>query len=363
MTLHKKKEFLLQKTRQRDGETFFSARDVMTMCGYDKWERFRGCVEKAMKIEKDEKRLSKEQIKRHFLFKTTNTGGRPREDILLSLWAMDRVLEQCDERKKEVADMKKIIWSISSWESEDIPQESVQQRNSIFIGVLTFVVIVIMGIYLLSFFRQTSEEDIHQEEIAAQQQKEMEDMQKYEIAQQFQKYSSELEDYIEQIPQNPSGEWEIVSREIEEYQQESPLFNYRTDFVNTLAGEKLIEAYFAFGNEKLYRDACGILTPNACNPLADDLTPFSRFWNRTVNGYENIAITHVQDNQQEQIYCVTYTYRLKDDLVDEDIKEVFHFNTFKDGDLEQITGRYCESVEKWGVKRSCPVPSASQYCQ
>jgi len=109
MNIHKKKEFLLQKTRKRDGESFYSARDIMLLCEYDKWERFRGCVEKTIKTVKENKTLVKEYVKDHFLFKTTNTGGRPKEDILLSLWAVSQVLDHCDDRKEGVVDMKKIV--------------------------------------------------------------------------------------------------------------------------------------------------------------------------------------------------------------------------------------------------------------
>gem|GEM_PF-1226645 len=351
MNIHKKKEFFLQKARKRDGESFYSARDMILLCGYDKWERFRGCIDKTIKGVKDEKLIPKEEVKKHFLFKTTNTGGRPKEDILLSLWAVEQLLTYCDERKEEVSDMKQIVSDIRSGKEDTSSPQSPETES--FGGNFLFIVIAILallfgaGIYFSSTLTQkqviTEEEN---DEIFTQQQKELEEIQKYEISQHLQKYSPELEDYIEQVPQNPTGGGEIVARDIEEYQQENPDFNYRTEFVNRLAGEKLIEAFFAFGNEKLYRDACGILTPNACNPRADDLSPFSRFWNRTVNGYENISISHVQDNDQEQIYCVTYTYKLRDDLVDADIMEIFHFNTYKDGDLEQITGRYCESVEK-----------------
>jgi len=105
-----------------------------------------------------------------------------------------------------------------------------------FVVLCGIVLIVIFGGYIaLNTTEKQELLDEHAQEILAQEQKQLEEMQKYEIAQHLQKYSPDLEDYIEQVPQNPTGGGEIVSLDLEEYQQENPDFNYRTDFGHRLA--------------------------------------------------------------------------------------------------------------------------------
>lgn len=90
----------IRRTRL-DGSEYWSARDLMPLLGYDQWRRFADAIERA-KTSAQAQGYGLEG----FLpapAKTSEAGGRPREDFHLSRFACYLVAMNGDPRKSEVA--------------------------------------------------------------------------------------------------------------------------------------------------------------------------------------------------------------------------------------------------------------------
>ncbi|MDP5038814.1 MAG: hypothetical protein NWP80_00010 [Candidatus Gracilibacteria bacterium] len=96
------KQILETKSTLIDGEKVFFAREIMKDCGYLKWERFQGAILKAISnLDENQNEISK--------IINTATGGRPREDYVLTKKGFYLILSKCDQRKKEVNDLQNIL--------------------------------------------------------------------------------------------------------------------------------------------------------------------------------------------------------------------------------------------------------------
>lgn len=87
----------IKRTRE-DGSEFWSARDLMPLLGYDKWERFNGAIERA---EVTAENQGHEGFSRHR--EILDGGTKPREDVHLSRFAAYLVAMNGDPRKPEIA--------------------------------------------------------------------------------------------------------------------------------------------------------------------------------------------------------------------------------------------------------------------
>lgn len=82
------------------GQEFWSARDLMPLLGYEKWDRFENVLNKAQTASKNTGNM----IEEHFFPEVgKSTGGRPRSDCKLSRYACYLIAQNGDSRKKEIA--------------------------------------------------------------------------------------------------------------------------------------------------------------------------------------------------------------------------------------------------------------------
>jgi hypothetical protein len=81
-----------------DGE-FWSARDLMPLLGYEKWERFADAIDRA----KAACQLASNPVREHFSPEVRKSNGRPKEDYRLSRYACYLTAMNGDPRKPEVA--------------------------------------------------------------------------------------------------------------------------------------------------------------------------------------------------------------------------------------------------------------------
>lgn len=99
-----------------DGGEFWSARDLMPMLGYEKWERFQDAVLRAW----NGAILLGTDIGAFSRTREEATGGRPRENFALSRYGCYLVAMECDSSKHEVA-AAKTYFAVKTHEAEVAP--------------------------------------------------------------------------------------------------------------------------------------------------------------------------------------------------------------------------------------------------
>ena len=87
----------IKRTRE-DGTEFWSARDLMPLLGYDKWERFNGAIERAEVTAENQGQGGFSRSRENL-----DGGTKPREDVHLSRFAAYLVAMNGDPRKPEIA--------------------------------------------------------------------------------------------------------------------------------------------------------------------------------------------------------------------------------------------------------------------
>lgn len=90
----------IKRTRE-DGSEFWSARDLMPLLGYDKWERFNGAVQRATDSLIAQGRDAGKEASR--LREPSGATNQMREDVHLSRFAAYLVAMNGDPRKPEIA--------------------------------------------------------------------------------------------------------------------------------------------------------------------------------------------------------------------------------------------------------------------
>ena len=79
---------------------FWSARDLMPMLGYIKWQKFTEVIERA----KEACKMSGQTVENHFLpAPVKSSGGRPMEDYFLTRQACYLIAQNGDPRKPQIA--------------------------------------------------------------------------------------------------------------------------------------------------------------------------------------------------------------------------------------------------------------------
>jgi len=151
-----------------------------------------------------------------------------------------------------------------------------------------------------------------------------------------------------------------------QFYSKNELLNNRTDFWYTLTWVNLIESYFTFWNNKLYRESCSLLSSKLCLSASKwNLYSFSKFFDNTKSWFEDVNVKKVdkKNSKWEDIYCVKYKYKLKDDSSDKYITEVFNYSVSSINWIDQIEQRFCESIDKSWLKRNCPFELKNYFCE
>src|ERR1035437_9223838 len=93
-------ESIKRVTQDKDPMEFWSARDLMPMLGYVKWQKFIEAIERA----KIACKTSNQPVDNHFLpAPVKSSGGRPKEDVFLTRYACYLIAQNGDPRKPQIA--------------------------------------------------------------------------------------------------------------------------------------------------------------------------------------------------------------------------------------------------------------------
>lgn len=93
-------EAIKRITQDKDPMEFWSARDLMVVLGYVKWQKFIDTIERA----KSACKVSSLVVHEHFLpAPVKSAGGRPREDFFLTRYACYLIAQNGDPRKPQIA--------------------------------------------------------------------------------------------------------------------------------------------------------------------------------------------------------------------------------------------------------------------
>lgn len=349
-----------------EGEKVYSARLVMELFGYQKWERFHGAIRRAYFNADVEERDT------NFFFIVQNdTGWRPLWEVLLSADALYLLVQYCDQRKQEVQDMRIFLLEIL------LPavHEPMHMSKKPFLFNISWRYIgawfLVLGIFLyfwISFAPSDDEyinlkrdieiQTAYQDEKLTQMSDELQNEGLWE-----EKDEENIDDFLTDFITNSLGQ----SYSLSQYQQYTLWFNARIEDLRDIWGIDMIYGYFILWNAWLYRESCSLLSPNLCNSLSLWLDGFTRFWWKTTSGIHIQSITAVEDidivDDNIRHYCVTYAYKIKDDASPDMIYETFHYQSEKNGTSEQITQRFCESVSKWERELKCPYQVQNYYCK
>ncbi|MBW7955021.1 hypothetical protein H3C61_04385 [Candidatus Gracilibacteria bacterium] len=359
------------KLRDFGGEKVYLAREIQKIFGYDKWERFLGAINRTIL------KLDKKTIEENFFLITNkNTGGRPMQDMYLTLNACYFVLQNCDDRKQEVNLLKNHLKNLIDDQAKverKINKIKFFDKVSIYL-FLSFLVLLLLFyiqnytnlLYLTGDRRGIITQNIPINEIKAVEKIVNTEFKKYDEKLSLNKNEIIKEEKNENIDYLKANILEIKDKNdtlsnLTEFEKK---FNPRLDILKNITGENLIKSFFELGNTGLYRSSCSLLSPDIClSKTKGNLSNFANFWNKTVNGYNIESIKKVVENNGENIYCVTYNYKLKNDLSNDYIKETFNYTTTISNGYEQISKRFCEKITKGNRNLKCPFALKTYYCK
>lgn len=363
-------------------KVYRSARDLMPLLWYKKWERFYWVIGKAIK------KNTKKGINTNTIFvlkEPESTWGRPRIDFELSKYACYLISLEADIKKKEVefariffehelrSDNKKyekiknenkaIIEDTKKKlqeESKNIEMRFFTQRSafdkikSLFWFLFKLVLIVILLSILLKILLNTSIEREWLDNISNFKLKDVD----------FLEIEESKEDFIE--INKITNELTLEER-INDYIDNYSNFSYsrntnRNEFTNWLKWAHLVKSFFLLWNNWFIKDSCSLLNIYKCNPLSN-LSSFWNFWDKTVDWYFIDYVYEVSKTDEWTIYCVKSNYKLKDDLNPNRIEETYHYITNINSKwVEEIVSRVCESIKKWERNISCWYNTSVKYC-
>jgi hypothetical protein len=346
-------------------EKLYRARNIMNVFWYYKWERFEWAIKRTM-----ENFWNENIIKKNFFpVERNNTWWRPWRDYLLTKWACYFLIKNCDNRKDEVNILHNYLKE--TYNNQKIKKDLfLESKNIIFINKLKISLsllfifsLVLLTIYFIFDFKNdikdtkinvynelkklennnlnnpninTNNEILTnswntQDNIELNNEKQIED------------FSNKLQKYI----------WKWGGEKFIEYSN-----NPRTEFTITLTWTKLIESYFLFWNNSLYKDSCSLLSKKYCNALSKDLTSFKNTWTTTNSWYELVDLYE----KVPWIYCVKTKSTLKEDSSNNPLIQIFSYKTFTEEWIEYINWRFCEKIEKNGKNIPCPYKLSNYYC-
>ena len=98
--IHDNLESIKRVTQDENPMEFWSARDLMPMLGYVKWQKFTEAIERA----KESIKVSNQAVEENFLpAPVKSSGGRPMEDYFLTRQACYLIAQNGDPPKSEIA--------------------------------------------------------------------------------------------------------------------------------------------------------------------------------------------------------------------------------------------------------------------
>lgn len=350
-------------------EKVYFARDIMKIFWYDKWERFYWAINRTTSS------LDKKVVDENFFFSVNkSTWWRPKEDVFLTLWACYLVLKNCDDRKDEVKVLKRYLIDLFEENKQNLNNKKYINYDKIYVFLFLWFLLLLIWFYVKNYTsllyltwdkRWVITSNISQLEILKTKLKVEEKLKEFDkkislipkenliIKWVEDDFNKNLNDYI----------IETINNKDISYKNFKDNFNIRTNFLKNITWEDLIKAYFKLWNNLLFKDSCSLLSPNLC--LSSTKWSLKNFWNfftKTKSGYEINYIKKVKEDKLENIYCVEYKYKLKNDLSNDYIIETFNYTTSKNWDYEQVIKRFCEKITKWQRSLKCPYELNNYYC-
>lgn len=354
-------------------EKVYCAREIMKIFGYDKWERFLWAINRAKNEINDDKIIND-----NFYFITNkDTWWRPREDVLLTLWACYFVLKKCDNRKENILIMKEYLENLLKEKKSEqkinkikIPYEKIVFWVIVIFLILSFIYYITT---YLSFF--INSKNIYDFSNFSKELKIQESIQNSIIKNYEENIFSSWTSMVNQKTGALDwiNSWSILQKldYLSDYINSGnknliffdKQFNYRSDFLKGVYGENLIKYFFDLGNKSFYRDSCSLLSKKLCISNSKwNLKVFSNFWEKTISWNELLEVKKINQEKNKNIYCIKYRYKLKFDTSNNFITETFNYTTEFKNWKEQITQRYCENIEKWWKNIKCPYKLKRYYC-
>jgi len=100
MKIQQNLESIKRTSNDQEAMEFWSARDLMPILGYVKWQKFMEVIERA----KEACKTSGQDVDSHFLpAPVKSTGGRPKDDVFLTRYACYLIAQNGDPRKPQIA--------------------------------------------------------------------------------------------------------------------------------------------------------------------------------------------------------------------------------------------------------------------
>jgi len=355
----------------------------MHLFGYSKWERFEWVI---LRVKKS---VSKKVFEENIFFDVNNnTWWRPKKDIFFTDEILFDIIEKCDQRKKEIVDLKsklnKNILNIKSSEIKNDQTNKKEDESNLYskkINILKdknyfllfwFFLIAIFLLFVLTLFKFNNYYyDSELKEYINFFKKELEKQD--QLIQKSQQVLSN-DNLIDKDAFIYDKEIDLLNKKEEIYEYikkwwEKIYFydmnlNPRSEFTRSLTWEALIYAYFEFWNNWLYRDACSLLNKSRCYSwIKTNLSSFSNFWTKTLDWHEVLEIKKISEGLNSNRYCVKYKYDLIYDTNRESIIETFNFTTNIIWEIEEINSRFCEKIEKNWKEIPCPFELNKYYCR
>lgn len=344
---------------EKNWEKLFRARSMMQAFWYNKWERFEGAIGRALSSLTEEKARSN-----FFPVEKITSWWRPGKDFLITRWGCYILLKFCDGRKQEVQDLKAYLEKLylnSKIQTQKIGEKPKTKKvffsGEFFLLIAVFFFALFTLMYYANFFSFLESREkqfyipqkfIPPAEVQVFEEKYVEEDKHTLLTPEVQKqltFQEKLQDYIQKWWGN------LLNLD--------PKVNPRTLFTRDLSWSDLILAFFELGNNWFFDESCALLERKDCNALSKNLTSFANFWKKTRAWYEVVSITQPEKSK----YCVQYKYSLKNDRTDDFIIETFQYQTsFRNG-VEEITGRFCEKIQKNGRNIACPFVLKNYVCK
>lgn len=129
----------------------------------------------------------------------------------------------------------------------------------------------------------------------------------------------------------------------------------------------LVTQYFEALQGKNYKEACSLLTRDRCSPrnqAAVDL--FAVEHQKYIDGFEAVYIKDAGQKSSlwNDIVCVKYSYRLKDDSNPRKVWEILAYYVTQVDNTYRIASRVCEKKYKDGYgETNCPLIAPITYCR
>lgn len=362
-------------------EKVYRAREIMNIFWYNKWERFEWAIRRTIESI-DNKKTIKDNFKE---LDVLYTWWRPKKDFLISRWWCYLLLKRCDQRKQEVILLQNYLKNlyldikINKIETENynIKKHFFRKKDFSFEWIF-WIFVIFLFVITFFFYNSTKNEFLIDEKTKIQinqieqnyKKLSQEVIKNNEIIQKNEKETQKIEEKLNDkslvTPQIISIEIDFEQK-LENYLKEPLKFNYyykdsnpRNDFTKTLTGIELIKTYFYLWNNLLYKDSCSLLSRNKCNALSKGIYVFENVFKNTFDWYQIIDLKKSEKDQN--IYCVKYKYKLKNDTSNEYITETFNYVLQNKNWNEEITSRFCEKITKWNRVIKCPFTLKNYYC-